>query len=185
LPLAFTGLYRAIVPLLLTIAASWIVGALAFERAVRRTPIEWRPSFGRRLLTVCSPLTLLRALDGIARESVGDLDPMAVAAALLGPDALASFARPRLAEWIHADFGKAPHETQNILGDWQRRHRLWTETMLTAQSISVQSLMATPQKDGRDVGAYCPRCRAQYVSGHAQGDHCPEPECLQIKLQPF
>lgn len=135
-------------------------------------------------MAVTSPLATLRSTDHLARELCGDLEPVAVAAALLPPARLTAFARPRLCELRHRADVPAPGGE----GDrrWWRAELLRRfERALRAHHLDPDAMLAAPERDDPEVVAWCPRCLTQYRASTPPRAACENAACRGIPLQGF
>jgi len=158
----------------------WPVNAFVFARTLRNQAWlakgHW-PDLGKRLVTLLSPLSTVRAVDTLARELWANLDPVTVASVLLAPADLAAFARPRLV-------AVAPRPG-NELDWWRAEIRLRMERVLVGRKISVKALLAPPVREGSHVSRYCPACLAQYDGGAGGEGNCHNETCQDIPLRTF
>lgn len=189
LPLViWTSFSVAFFPLVGLLLVGWLVAAVLFERTLRRS--SWlerdhRPDLARRIVAASSPIAAVRALDLVARELVGDLDPLAAAAPLVSREALAALARPRL---VALRLGRDDDLPQAAVPDarwWRAQELARVERLLVGHGVDPAAALEAPPRHGADVVVFCPSCLAQYASGHTHGDACPGEECRGIPLQPF
>ena len=130
---------------------AWIIAAVLFERALRRS--SWlgpglRPDLTKRITAVASPLATIRAADHIARELCGDLDPLAVAAAVLPRRAAAARAVAALRPALPRP--RDVPEGGDADARWMRAETLArVERALRASDIDPQSLLAPPRATTR------------------------------------
>jgi len=158
----------------------WPVNAFVFTRTLRKQ--TWLakgqgPELSKRLVTMLSPLSAVRAVDVLARELWANWDPFTVAALLLGPRELRSFARPLLVAAL-------PREG-DPLAWWRAELRRRMELILAEQNIDVEELLAPPAREGSHVSQYCPACLAQYERGAGVEGNCPNETCFAIPLRAF
>jgi hypothetical protein len=158
----------------------WPVNAFVFTRTLRKQ--AWLakadgPDLSKRLVTVLSPLSAVRAVDVIARELWANLEPLAVATVLLGPRELSSFARPLLVA--------AEAREGDPLSWWHAELRLRMLHVLAEREIRVEALLAPPIREGTHVTRYCPACLAQYEGGAGSDGTCPNDTCHDIPLRAF
>ncbi len=174
-----------LVPLALVVFTFWAAHALMLRRAWRRLtclPPELAPDTGKRLVALLSPLAGVRAVDLVMRELLGDLDPMAAAAALVAPPRLATFARPWLAT-LTVQRRVSPPGAQDDLAWWRQQALRRVERVLRTAGVDPQALLAPPARDGDQVQSWCPHCLAQFA--RPAGDLCPGETCPSIVLQGF
>jgi hypothetical protein len=158
----------------------WPIHGIVFARTLRRQTWlarEHWPDLGKRLVTLLSPLSAVRAVDTLARELWANLDPLAVAAVLLAPRDLAAFARPR--------FVAMQPRKGDALAWWRAEVRGRIERLLAKQGISVDALLAPPVREGPHVALYCPSCLSQYEPSAGSNGHCPNETCQDISLCAF
>ncbi len=158
----------------------WPVNAIVFSRTLRKQTWlakGYRPELSKRVVTMLSPLSAVRAVDVMARELWAGFDPLAVAAVLLSPRELRSFARPLLVS-------VEPREG-DPLAWWRAEVRLRMARVLAGRSIEVDALLAPPARDGAHVTQYCPACLAQYEAGAGNDGQCPNDTCHDIPLRGF
>jgi hypothetical protein len=166
---------------------AWIVAGVLFLRALRRS--SWldrglRPDLAKRITAVASPLATIRAADHIARELCGDLDPLAVAVAVLPPAGLRRLGRSLLCDlrFRSADDVPAGGEAD---ARWMRAAILArVERALRASDIDPQALLAPPARDS-GMAAWCPSCLAQYRKGDEPQPTCANVPCRGIALCEF
>jgi hypothetical protein len=158
----------------------WPANAFVFRRTLRKQtwlPKGQGPELSKRLVTVLSPLSAVRAVDVMARELWAGMEPLAVAAVLLTPAELSSFARPLLVSVEPRDGDE--------LAWWRAELRLRMVRVLSGRNISVEELLAPPVPEGSHVTQYCPACLAQYEPGAGALGNCPNDTCHDIPLRAF
>jgi len=166
---------------------AWLVAGGLFVRALRRS--SWldrglRPDLAKRITAVASPLATVRAADHIARELCGDLDPLAVAAALLPPAGLQRLGRSLLCDLRFRDAEDVARGSDDDVR-WLRAETLArVERTLRACDIDPQSLLAAPARDA-DMAAWCPACLAQYRDVSEPRATCANVACRGIALCGF
>jgi len=181
-------LLTSLIELLLPVAAftfvAWLAAAVLFERTLRSSRCldrDIRPELSKRIVAVTSPLATVRSTDHLARELCGDLDPLAVAVALLPPARLSAFARPRLGDLRYRRSRAAAGGEAD--GRWWRGELLRRcENALRAQNLDPNAMLAPPERHHPDVVAWCPRCLAQYRAGTSPRTSCENPDCRGISL---
>ena len=134
-------------------------------------------------MAMASPISSLRAADLLGRELLADLEPLAVAAALLPADRFGELARHALLDLEEraaaAGAGGSPAaEDEAWLAAALRRALLG---LLERRGLSAEALLAPPVPEDDRVLLWCPRCHAQYL----QGVDCPGPGCRGRKLLPL
>jgi hypothetical protein len=158
----------------------WPINGLLFARVLRRQTwllrAHW-PDLSKRLVAMLSPLSAVRATDVLARELLGDLEPLAVAATLLSPRELSAFARPLLVAVQPRD--------EDDLGWWRTALRVRIERVLAGRKLLAAELLAAPERESDRVVAYCPACLAQYETAPSNGGNCPNDTCHDIPLRAF
>jgi hypothetical protein len=158
----------------------WPINAAIFARTLRKQkwlPRAHWPELHSRVVAMLSPLSSIRAVDGMAREMWANLDPLVVAATLLSRKDLSAFARPRV-----VDMQSRPDDD---LDWWRTEIRLRIERVLAAREIAVADLLAPPLREGGHVAWYCPACLAQYEQRHDLPSTCPNEGCQGIALRAF
>jgi hypothetical protein len=153
-----------LVPALSLVLAGWIAAPLLAERGLRRSVWlrrAWRPEPLKRVLAALTPLGAIRSKDLLARELLGDLDPLAAASALLPTRAFVVMARPRLVQ-LRFGTGAAPAGGDNDQAWWRAATRAHVERLLRARGVDLEALLAAPPREGGAVAAWCPMCFAQY-----------------------
>jgi len=182
----------------------WVVGSALFVRLARsarggQIALPW----SRVFVVISSPLTLLRGLDSLARECLGDLDPAPLAAAFLGKDALACALRPRLAALTYVEAGpntggepagspgpgtkvdsRPPDATLPDSTSWRALQRDALRALLREAGIEPQALFAPPAREIAQGGRWCPACRAQFTATYTS-PVCSTSGCEAVVLQPF
>lgn len=181
----FTSLIELLLPLAAFTLAAWVAAAVLFERTLRRS--RWldrdlRPELSKRIVAATSPLATLRSADHLARELCGDLDPIAIAAAVLPPARLSAFARPRLCDLRYRDTPAAPGGEADLR--WWRGELLRRlEDTLRARELDPQAMLAPPELHDPQVISWCPRCLAQYRASTPPRTACENPACRGIALR--
>ena len=179
--------YLLWLPIAAITVLAWLVAGVLFVRALRRS--SWldrglRPDLAKRITAVASPLATVRAADHLARELCGDLDPLAVAAALLPPTGLRRLGRSLLCDLRFRDPGDVPRGSDDDVR-WLRAETLArVERTLRARDIDPQSLLAAPARDA-DMAAWCPACLAQYREASEPRATCANVPCRGIALCGF
>lgn len=178
-----------VLPVAGLVGCGWLIGVLAWRRALRRCtwlrPAHW-PDRTRRVVAVASPLSLLRACDLLARELYGDRDPVAVAACLADRATLARLARARLAALVHPANPSAPVAAADVPPAelaWYREtcaERL--ENLLATRSLARDELLAIPPRQHDGSVAYCPACHARYPESLAASARCERAACAGVAL---
>jgi hypothetical protein len=160
----------------------WPLNSVVFHFTARRLARTWLPraqgpDLAKRLVAMLSPISGVRAVDMLAREVWANLDPMTVAAALLSPQDLATFARPLLVA-VQAREG-------DDLAWWREETRQRMDRLLCKKNVDMAALSSPPRREGDLVETYCPSCLAQYESGRKAGEPCPNETCQDIPLRAF
>jgi hypothetical protein len=164
---------------------AWLASAVVFERTLRKAVVLPRalwPDLTKRVVAASSPLAAIRSADLIARELVGDIDPLAVAAALLPPTALADLARPRLVDLLFRQGSDLPEGAADDDRAWRQGQLERIRRLLRGRDLDPEVLLAAPPRDRDEVVAWCPRCLAQYEKIAAGPEHCPGDRCPGISL---
>lgn len=180
-----TGGVWLLVPVALLVLIFWVIHAFMLRRTWRRLtclPAEFAPESNKRWVALLSPLAGVRAADLVMRELVGDLEPVAVAAALVAPDGLRAFSRPWLATLIMQRVNPAPG-AQADSEWWRKQSVLRTEKVLRDAGLDPQVLLAPPARDCEQMRSWCPHCLAQFE--RSAGEPCPGDACPAIVLQGF
>jgi hypothetical protein len=161
----FGGLYwllvkhvSSLLPLGLTLLGSWMVAALATVLAVRRVlPKEVRPSRFQLIVTLLSPVALMRSSDLIEPELMADFHPCAVAAVLLSPlAARKEVERFRRAAQFQTHISGAPPAAHTSLDD---------DASFRAQLVKRLDALLKElpgHSSGEPQGVHCPRCLTEY-----------------------
>jgi hypothetical protein len=156
--------------------AGWLA-LLVAERRLRA------PGAGLRLFrTLLYPPSLWRASYDQASAALGRHHPLAVAAALLGPDANEPLARRALAEcaWPVFDRRGAPAapDLAERRAAAQARAAL-VQALFAGAGLSAERLAAPPQPRTPHAASYCPVCQGEFVVG---GWTCPD---CRVEARPF
>lgn len=139
------------------VAVAWVASAVAVVLGVRRAlEPEVRPSVGQWVLLLVSPLSLMRGGDLIEAELVADLEPLAVAAALL-PKAEAERV---VGEGLRALQFPLVYDDGPHVDDAALRARLAAQVEQLARARGLT--LAAAARAGR----HCPRCLTEYRAGH-------------------
>jgi hypothetical protein len=172
-----------LVPALALVLAGWIAAPLLTERRLRASAWlrrAWRPEPGKRVLAALTPLGAIRSKDLLARELLGDLDPLAVAAALLPTRAYAVLARPRLVE-LRFGATPAPAGGEADQAWWRAAVRARLEALLRGRGVDPDALVAAPPREADTIAAWCPMCLAQYDARSLQAG-CSDAGCAGVSL---
>jgi hypothetical protein len=196
--LLFTPVVYFFLPAGAVTVIAWIGAAVLFRRALRRS--SWltpalRPDLAKRVVAVTSPMATMRAADHIARELAGDLDPLAVAAALLPARRLRTAGRAWLCDLRYRSAGDPATGGEGDARWWRAQMLARVERTLRAHDIDPDALISPPARDDAEAVAWCPSCLAQYRQGGAgrgAGADAAEPPvacanetCRGITLRPF
>ena len=160
----------------------WPINSVVFHFTVRKLARTWLPraqgpDLAKRLVAMLSPISGVRAVDMLAREVWANLDPLTVAAALLSPPHLATFARP-LVVAMQAREG-------DDLAWWRAETRQRMEHVLTQKNVDLAAMFSPPKRENDHAETYCPSCLAQYESGRKPGESCPNETCQDVPLRAF
>ncbi len=164
----------------------FVAGAVCARRAVRSVlPPEAQPTLAARAALLVSPLSTMRAHDTIAREVMGDLHPLAVAAAVGAPiDDLARHLYARV-RWPARPMRQDGTRAQDPLAT---AHAAATaaalERFAEARGLDLAALVAAPEPQGRDIVGWCPHCRGQYVRLDDGCTSCPGAPLLRFDRPP-
>jgi hypothetical protein len=174
-------------PIAAVTIAAWITAAVLFGRALRRSSWldrELRPELAKRIAAVASPLATVRAADHIARELCGDLDPLAVAAAVLPADGVRRLGRSMLCD-LHFRGPDAVPAGAEMDTRWMRAALLSrVERVLRGRDVDPQRLLAPPGREV-DMASWCPSCLAQYRRVDAREPTCTNVPCRGMSLRAF
>jgi hypothetical protein len=161
----FGGLYwllmmhvSSLLPLGLMLLGTWIVAALATMLAVRRVlPKEVRPSPFQLIITLVSPMALVRSSDLIEPELIPDFHPCAVAAVMLSPLAARTEIErfQRAARFQTHISGAAPAAKTSLDDDVSFRVQLVKHLDALLKDLPGPS-------SGEAKGWHCPRCLTEY-----------------------
>jgi hypothetical protein len=168
--------------------AGWIAAAVLFEVSLRRSRSldrALRPDILKRIASVASPISAIRACDHFARELAGDLDPLAVAAPLVSADELGRVGRARLVDLKYRPEEDPPEGGQADRDWWKREALTRIGRTLRAHDVDPDELLAQPARDGDDVVGWCPICRQQYRGGAEAARACANPTCDGAALIAF
>jgi hypothetical protein len=158
----------------------WPANSVAFALYLRKLgwlPAGDKPDRSKRWVAFLSPISGVRAVDMVAREAWADLEPLAVAAALLAPADLSTFARPLLV-------ATAPH-ANDVLAWWRAESRRQIERVLKKKTIQVADILAEPPRESARVQTYCPACLAQFADTPEHLQYCPNQRCVEVQLRRF
>ncbi len=171
----------------LTALAAWLACGVLFRLTLGR--LDWLereawPDGMHRFLALASPISSMRSSDLLARELLGDLEPLAVAAALLPADRFGELARSALLDLEDRQAASTAAGEPSAAEDtaWvavELRGRI--ERLLSRRGLSAEKLLAPPRPEDDRVRAWCPRCRGQYL----RGERCPAAGCGGRELVPF
>jgi hypothetical protein len=176
-------LSRNLAHLLLVAALSlvlWPANSVAFALCLRKLgwlPVGAKPDRSKRWVAFLSPISGVRAVDMVAREAWADLEPLAVAAALLLPRDLSTFARPLLVA--------AEARPDHALAWWHAENRQRIERVLEKKAIHVADLLTQPPRESARVQSYCPACLAQFADTPEHLQYCTSERCVEVPLRRF
>ena len=169
--------YRVnLVALLVELAVVWIATGALFEWTLRRVlPKALRPPLGRRIITLLSPLSLVRAHDELRVEVLGDLDPLCAGAVLLQEKGLATHARDALAALAFPLSPEDPADEGPSVRteEWLRNALQECVRRLVAKSgLDPEDLLDAPPPNDPGASAWCPRCRATFAQDDGRCSSC-------------
>jgi hypothetical protein len=158
----------------------WPANSVAFALCLRK--LAWlsageKPDRSKSWVALLSPISGVRAVDMVAREVWADLEPLAVAAALLSPTDLSTFVRPLLVV--------TESRADDVLIWWRAENRQRIERILEAKAIHLADLLAEPPRENDRVQAYCPACLAQFARAPDCSQYCPSERCVKVPLRRF
>jgi hypothetical protein len=176
-------LSRSMAHLLLVAVLSlmlWPANSVAFALCLRKLgwlPAGDKPDRSKRWVAYLSPISGVRAVDMVAREAWADLEPLAVATALLLPKDLSTFVRPLLVA--------TEPRPDDALAWWHAENRQRIERVLQKETIQVADLLAEPPRENERVQSYCPACLAQYSDAPEHLRYCSSERCVEVPLRGF
>jgi hypothetical protein len=136
----------------------------------------------RLFRTLLYPPSLWRASFDLASAALGRHHPLAVAAALIGPDANEPLARRALAECTWPVFDRrgasAAPDLPERRAALQARGAL-VQALFAGAGLSTERLAAPPQPRTAHAASYCPVCQTEFVVG---GWTCPD---CRVEAKPF
>ena len=171
----FTSLGRYWLFVLAAGVLLWLVTAVMWHlAAIRVLPPGIRPSWGRFVLTVITPVSLVRGADEIRAELYGELEPGAVALEYLSGDALRQYARWTVAELMFPlEPADGPAAAQALRDEeWLRQKRLdLARTAFARANVDLDTQREVVPTGG--TRAWCPRCQTQYAVPAPTCSNCP------------
>lgn len=154
---------KVLVLFAVTGSSAWGAAVWLMERIVRTRWVEasGRPGASKRIQNAITPLSAIRSRDLLARELLGDLDPLAAAAAVLSASQLQAAARAR---FVALRYGPrtALAEAAETESWWRQRMLAAIERLLQARGIDPSCFTSPPARQSEDVVAWCPNCLSQY-----------------------
>ncbi|MCA9513963.1 MAG: hypothetical protein KC635_03380 [Myxococcales bacterium] len=128
------------------VGALWaLTGGLAVRLWRRQDPARRAP--GKDLFTaLASPLSAVRVHDVLGRNELADVSELALALALLSPEARAPVVRAALVR-ARGEGGAAEAALA---------------ATLSGEGVDVGAVLAPPAREDADAQAYCPLCLAEY-----------------------
>lgn len=146
------------------VALAWVACAVTVVFGVRRAlEPEVRPSVGQWMMLIVSPLSLVRGADLVEGELLADLEPLAVAAALLPRgEAERVVAQGLRALEFPLTYDDGPHGDDTSL-----RAGVAGLVRRVAQARGLSLAVVAP------AGRHCPRCLTEYRPGHEVCGSCP------------
>ncbi len=176
-------LSRSIAHLLLVAVLSlvlWPANSVAFALCLRNVawlPAGAKPDRSKRWVAFLSPISGVRAVDMLAREAWADLEPLAVAAALLMPKDLSTYVRPLLVA--------TEPRPDDALAWWRAENRERIVRVLQKKTIQVADLLSEPPRESTRVQTYCPSCLAQFADTPEHLQYCSNERCAGVRLRRF
>lgn len=167
--LSFSPRPPPFVLLLLAMLVAWLTAVAATVLAIKRVlPEDARPTRLQWVLTLLSPLSLLRSPDVIEAELLSDLEPAALAAAALKPQAAREWLERAARELRHPVSPKdaEPGPAAALADDAWLRERWGAQLERLAKGLE-----GTTPVTG--VGLHCPRCLTEYTGDAASCSTCP------------
>jgi hypothetical protein len=159
--------------LVVVMLTAWLMAAVTTVVAARAVlPSGARPTRGQWLLTVLSPLSLIRSPDIIEPELVGDLEPAALAVAVLPAQAARDWLDTATRELRHpVTSPAATPAAEPVLTD-----DAWWRAEVSAQLAQLAAGLAQT-RPALGAGLHCPRCLTSYG-----GDTQACSSCLGVAL---
>lgn len=148
---------------------AWLAAIVTNVVAARQVlPAPWRPTRSQWLVSLLSPLSLMRGADLVEGELVGDLEPAPLAAAVLPAQA----ARELLERWRRA----LAHPLQPADPSPASAEATSDDTWLRdVQRRGLEALIASLPDTRAPAGAglHCPRCLTEYTGAVTTCASCP------------
>lgn len=145
---------------------SWLFALVATTLAVRQLEKDLRPSWGALIISVVSPVSLMRSNDLVEPEWLAELHPAAVAVALLPAEAAARFVDARVRAARFPVKQESERDDAPALED-DAKSRGWhleqLERLLKATGAAVEA----------PTGRHCPRCLTEYTASATACERCP------------
>jgi hypothetical protein len=148
----------------------------------RLYPDERSSRLWHALMMALAPLTSMRALDALAGPLCLDAHPLAVARAIFKPEHFSAFARRVLLDLRYPlPSGEAASPEADEIERWfhatisARLEQIVAAPAIGTPSVdglNIVELLASPQPEGDDVRAFCPRCRQQFATLSGECDAC-------------
>jgi len=137
-------------------AVMWLGIVTEAIRLQRAAPRHLRVAWTDLIVTLASPLSAMRAHDVLARPAFVDLDPVALAAAVLPREVAAQVVGRALARSRVFGQGDGPA----------------LEALARDAGLDPQVLLAAPSPEGPSALSFCPICRAQFVLTTGRCEDC-------------
>ena len=154
---------RAILPAVTAVLTTSLAITIEFWVLHKRFYRKESDSRWTSALTILfSPISAIRAMDGVARDLLAGYHPVVAAAALCSPEEFAAFAGEQLRQ---LSFSADAH------GWYAGKLKDGLEKVVAQAGLSAEKLMAPPERED-DCRFYCPRCLAQYVATRAACADC-------------
>jgi len=136
--------------------------------------------YGNMVKLVFYPISSLRCAEIISYHLLSIYDPIAVAAAVCGPD---DAARLAVREMVRLQYGSDPSafedQTCAAIAEYQQSRLRLIESFCAEQDIPIGDWRSAPSAESAECLTYCPSCGVQYRL--AEGV-CTD--CTSVVLQP-
>lgn len=131
--------------------------------------------YGNVTKFVLYPISAIRCMDYISRDTLAAFDPIAVTALLCGHERSACLAARELTS---LRYGIAPQDAdlavRSAISEYRAARRQLVESFAAQLKLPVQAFMDPPAQSDKASKTYCPICRAQFRLSEGVCPDCPD-----------
>jgi hypothetical protein len=131
--------------------------------------------YGNVTRFVLYPISAIRCMDYISRDTLAAFDPIAVTALLCGHERSARLAAMELTS---LRYGIAPQDVElavrSAISEYRAARRQLLEYFAVQLKLPVKAFMDPPVRSDKASKTYCPICRAQFRLSEGVCPDCPD-----------